>query len=212
MSAAANARRRDDSLDVVAFERGVHTSYSACGIPYYVGGGGEGNGPLRPRPPPGHRRNGIEVRTGTEVVGLALDRRELTLAGGAVEPFDRLVLATGARAVPPDIPGAEAVEAARTLETAERFRAQLEQSDAHDAVVVGAGYIGLEMAEALVQRGMRVALVERGEEVFPVLDADMGAHVRDAAEGLGIEVFTGTTVEEVLLDDAGEPRGVRTTA
>src|SRR3954469_22850012 len=212
MSAAANARRRDDSLDVVAFERGVHTSYSACGIPYYVGGVVEDIDSLVARSPEAHRRNGIDVRTGTEVVGLDLDRRELTLDGGAVEPFDRLVLATGARAVPPDIPGAEAVEAARTLEAAERFRTQLQQTGAHDAVVVGAGYIGLEMAEALVQRGMRVALLERAKQVFPALDADMSAHVREAAEGLGIEVFTETSVEEVLLDDDGEPRGVRTTA
>jgi NADPH-dependent 2,4-dienoyl-CoA reductase/sulfur reductase-like enzyme len=212
MSAASNARRRDESLDVVAFERGVHTSYSACGIPYYVGGVIEDVDSLVARSPEQHRGNGIDVRTGAEVVALDLDRRELTLAGGAVEPFDRLVLATGARAVPPDIPGAEAVEAARTLEAAERFRTQLERTGAHDAVVVGAGYIGLEMAEALVQRGMRVALVERAQQVFPALDADMGAHVREAAEGLGIEVFTETSVEEVLLDDAGEPRGVRTTA
>src|SRR5205085_7525425 len=122
------------------------------------------------------------------------------------------VLATGARAVPPDVPGADAVEPARTLAAAERLRRQLEGTGAHDAVVVGAGYIGLEMAEALVQRGLRVALVDRAAEVFPALDADMGAHVRAAAEGLGIEVFTRTTIEEVLLDDAGEPRGVRTSA
>src|SRR3954469_16244875 len=134
MSAASNARRRDESLDVVAFERGVHTSYSACGIPYYVRGVSEGIDSLVARSPKAHRRNGIDVRTGTEVVGLDLDRRELTLAGGALEPSARLACATGARAVPPDLPGAEAVEAARTLEAAERFRTQLLETGAHDAV------------------------------------------------------------------------------
>src|SRR3954453_11230263 len=140
MSAASSARRRDPDLEIVAFERGRHTSYSACGIPYYVGGLIDDIDDLVARSPERHRENGIDVRTGTEVVALDLARRELTLAGGEVEGFDRLVLATGARATPPDIPGAEAVEAARTLEEAERFRTQLERTRAHDAVVVGAGY------------------------------------------------------------------------
>src|SRR2546422_34877 len=83
---------------------------------------------------------------------------------------------------PPDIPGAEAIEPARTLEDAERLRGEI--GDGHDAVVVGAGYIGLEMAEALVRRGLRTALVEAASEVFPALDPDMGARVRDAAEGV----------------------------
>jgi NADPH-dependent 2,4-dienoyl-CoA reductase/sulfur reductase-like enzyme len=148
------------------------------------------------------------VRTGAEVVGLDLDRRELTLADGAVEGFDQVVLATGARATPPDIPGADAVEPVRTLEEAERLRGELRDAP---AVVVGAGYIGLEMAEALVRRGIRTALVERADEVFPVLDPDMGAHVRTAAEGVGVEVHTGASVEEVLVDPDGRPRGVRTT-
>jgi NADPH-dependent 2,4-dienoyl-CoA reductase/sulfur reductase-like enzyme len=207
MSAAAAARRRDERLDVVAFERGPFTSYSACGIPYYVGGLIEDIDDLVVRTPSEHRANGIDVRVGSEVAGLDLGRRELTLADGSVEGFDRIVLATGARATPPDIPGAEAVEPARTLEDAERFRGEL---DGHDAVVVGAGYIGLEMAEALVRRGLRTALVERAEEVFPVLDPDMGAHVRAAAEGVGVEVHTGASVEAVLVGDDGRPRGVRT--
>jgi NADPH-dependent 2,4-dienoyl-CoA reductase/sulfur reductase-like enzyme len=210
MSAATNALRTDPDLDVVAFERGAYTSYSACGIPYYVGGLIDDLDALVARSPEQHRRNGIDVRTEAEVVTIDLDRRELTLAGGAHEPFDKLVVATGARAVAPPIPGAEATEPARTLEAAERLSAQVGRGG-HDAVVVGAGYIGLEMAEALVRRGLHVALVERGDEVFPVLDADMGAHVRDAAEALGIEVHTATSVEEVLLDDDGRPRGVRTT-
>ena len=202
MSAATNARRRDDALEIVAFERGRYTSYSACGIPYYVGGLIEDIDDLVVRSPEQHRANGIDVRTGAEVVGLDLDRRELTLAGGAVEGFDQVVIATGARATPPDIPGADAVEPVRTLEEAERLRGELRDEA---AVVVGAGYIGLEMAEALVRRGIRTALVERADEVFPVLDPDMGAHVRRAAEAAGVEVHTGTSVEEVLPG-----RGVRT--
>jgi NADPH-dependent 2,4-dienoyl-CoA reductase/sulfur reductase-like enzyme len=213
MSAATNARRRDADLEIVAFERGPYTSYSACGIPYYVGDLVHEIGDLVVRSAERHRENGIDARTGAEVIGIDLAARELTVrADGAEsrEPFDRLVLATGARAVALPIPGVEATEPARTLDAAERFRAQVEAQHGDAAVVVGAGYIGIEMAEALVQRGLRVSLVERADQVFPVLDADMADHVREAAEGVGIEVHTGTAVEEVLVGDDGAPRGVRT--
>jgi NADPH-dependent 2,4-dienoyl-CoA reductase/sulfur reductase-like enzyme len=215
MSAATNARRRDEDLEIVAFERGAYTSYSACGIPYYVGDLVHDVEDLVVRSPERHRASGIDVRTRHEVVGLDLAARELTvrdLDGGGErrEPFDRLVLATGARAVAPPIPGIEATEPARTLDAAERFRRQVEAQDGDAAVVVGAGYIGIEMAEALVHRGLRVALVERADRLFPVLDADMAEHVRESAEAVGIEVHTGTSVEEILVGDDGAPRGVRT--
>ena len=211
MSAAAVARRRDEALEIVAFERGSHTSYSACGIPYFLGGLVEDLGALVARSPEKHRANGIDVRTGMEVVALDLDRRELTLAGGATESFDELVIATGAAATPPPVPGADAVEAARTLDAAERFDRDLRASGAHDAVVVGAGYIGLEMAEALVQRGLRTALVDQAPQVFSSLDPDMAEHVERAARAVGIDVHLETALEEVLLDSDGRPRGVRTT-
>src|SRR3954447_1146161 len=138
MSAATNALRRDDTLEVVAFERGAYTSYSACGIPYYVGGLVEDLERLVTRSPEKHRADGIDVRIETEVVEIDLDRRELTLAGGRREPFDQLVLATGARATLPPIPGADATEPARTLDAAQRFRGQVERGG-HDAGVPGAG-------------------------------------------------------------------------
>jgi NADPH-dependent 2,4-dienoyl-CoA reductase/sulfur reductase-like enzyme len=213
MSAAAVARRRDDALDVVAFERGSYTSYSACGIPYVLGGHIEGGiDALVARSPEKHRANGIDVRLHSEVVGLDLDRRELTLADGGTEPFDQLVIATGAEATPPPVPGADAVEPARTLDAAARFERQLQASGAHDAVVVGAGYIGLEMAEALVQRGLHTALIDQAPQVFAGLDPDMAAHLQEAAEGVGIELHLETSLEEVLLDGEGRPRGVRTSA
>src|ERR1700754_2976392 len=102
MSAASQARRRDPDLEVVAFERGPYTSYSACGIPYLVGGLVDGAGALVTRTPQEHREQGIDRRMRTEVVALDLAARELTArdADGreTAEPFDRLVLATGALA------------------------------------------------------------------------------------------------------------------
>jgi NADPH-dependent 2,4-dienoyl-CoA reductase/sulfur reductase-like enzyme len=221
MSAASIARRRDRGLEVVAFERGPYTSYSACGIPYYVGGLFGDADRLISRSPEEHRANGIAVRTRTEVTAIDLDRRVLIVYDRAAqcereEPFDRLVVATGAEAVPPPVPGAEAVEPTRTVDAAERFRANLERGErraagGRRAVVIGAGYIGLELAEALVERGLAVTVVEKAEQVFGGLDREMAAHVQDGAEARGIQFLLSTEVQEVLVDEAERPVGVRTT-
>jgi NADPH-dependent 2,4-dienoyl-CoA reductase/sulfur reductase-like enzyme len=215
MSAASAARRRDPDLEVVAFERGPYTSYSACGIPYYVGGLFGDSDRLISRSPDEHRARGIAVHTRTEVMAIDLDARRLTVRDHQAgeereEGFDQLVLATGAFAVPPPIPGAAATEPVRTVDAAERFQAALSRGgEHHHAVVVGGGYIGLEMAEALVQRDIPTTLVEAAPQVMSTLDPDMAAHVQDAAEGVGVRVMVGTEVEEVLLDGGGAPRAVR---
>jgi NADPH-dependent 2,4-dienoyl-CoA reductase/sulfur reductase-like enzyme len=213
MSAASTARRRDGEIEIVAFERGPYTSYSACGIPYYVAGLFDDSDRLVSRSPDEHRARGIVVHTRTEVTAIDLDRRELTVRdlesrAERTEGFDQILIATGAEAVAPPIPGAEATEPARTIDAAERFRAAL-SGDGECAVVIGAGYIGLEMAEALVQRGLRTTLIEASPQVMGALDADMASHVRDAAEGVGVNVLTGTEVEEVVLGHTGEPCAVR---
>jgi len=126
------------------------------------------------------------------------------------EGFDQIVVATGAEAVPPPVPGADASEPVRTVDAAERFRSALSRGGDHQhVVVVGGGYIGLEMAEALVQRNIATTLIEAAPQVMSTLDADMAAHVQDAAEGLGVRVRVSTKLEEVLLDESGAPRAVR---
>src|SRR4051794_19174149 len=112
MSAAAQARRREPDLDIVAFERGPYTSYSACGIPYFLAGDFTDSERLIVRSPAQHRARGIDMRTRHDVVGIDLAARELTVldrdAGRErTEPFDRLVVATGAVAVAPPVPGTE---------------------------------------------------------------------------------------------------------
>jgi NADPH-dependent 2,4-dienoyl-CoA reductase/sulfur reductase-like enzyme len=215
MSAASTARRRDRDLEVVAFERGPYTSYSACGIPYYVGGLFDDSDRLVSRSPDEHRANGIVVHARTEVVAIDLAARTLAVRDHQSgeersEGFDELVLATGAEAVAPPIPGADATEPVRTVDAAERFRAALRRGgEHHHIVVIGGGYIGLEMAEALTQRDIPTTLVEAAPQVMSTLDADMAAHVQNAAEGIGVRVLVGTAVEEVLLDDEGAPRAVR---
>jgi len=215
MSAASTARRRDPDLEVVAFERGPYTSYSACGIPYYLGGLFDDADRLISRSADEHRANGITLYMRTEVTAVDLDARTLTVLdhqarAERTEGFDQIVLATGAEAVPPPVPGADASEPVRTVDAAERFRSALSRGGEHQhVVVVGGGYIGLEMAEALAQRNIATTLIEAAPQVMGTLDADMAAHVQDAAEGLGIRVLVSTELEEVLLDERGAPRAVR---
>jgi NADPH-dependent 2,4-dienoyl-CoA reductase/sulfur reductase-like enzyme len=215
MSAASRARRRDPGLEIVAFERGPYTSYSACGIPYYLARDFTDHERLVVRGPEEHRRRGIDARTHHEVVGIDLDARTLAVRDHArgrdlVEPFDRLLVATGAVAVAPPVPGADLVEPARTIDAAERFHRALE-AGGRTAVVIGAGYIGIEMAEALSRRGLRVTLVERSGQVMSgALDPDMARHVQDGAEGVGIEVRLEDPVEAIEHGDNGPPVAVRT--
>jgi len=226
MSAASQARRRrgPDDLAITVFERGHHTSYSACGIPYWIGGtvgGGvaEGVDALVVRAPEVFRtKQATTVHLRHEVVALDLDRREVVardLDGGSEvrEPYDQLVLATGARPVRPAWPGADApgVHGVQTLDDGEAVLATLERG-ARRAVVVGGGYIGVEMAEAMVERGLEVTLVERDPEPMSNLDPDMGRLVRDAMVGMDIAVRTGETVEAVETGPDGRVTGVRTDA
>jgi NADPH-dependent 2,4-dienoyl-CoA reductase/sulfur reductase-like enzyme len=212
MSAASIARRRDADLEVVAFERGDYTSYSACGIPYYVGGVVEDARRLISRDPEEHRKRGIDVRIGCEVIGIDLAARRLTVHskdGESQEPFDQLVVATGAEAAAPPIPGAEAIEPARTVDAGERLRANLDRGG-RCAVVVGAGYIGLEMAEAFAMHDMNVTMIDRAPQVMLTLDPDMAAHVQRAAEDMGIRVVLDASIEEIVTGDDGAPVEVRT--
>jgi len=217
MSAAAVARRREARLDVLVLERGSYTSYSSCGIPYLIAGTVDGPDVLIARSPDEFRRAGIDVRTLSEVTEIDIGARTLTYRDHNAradrrEGFDQLVYATGAVAVAPPVPGAELVEPVRTVDAAERLLARLERSDKRRAVVIGAGYLGLEMAEALTLRGLKVTLVDRDAQVMPPLDADMAAHVQAAAENACIRVLLSTDVQEIAADGGGRPCAVATSA
>jgi NADPH-dependent 2,4-dienoyl-CoA reductase/sulfur reductase-like enzyme len=212
MSAASIARRRDPDIEIVAFERGPYTSYSACGIPYFVSGVVEDAQRLISRSAGEHRKRGIDVRTRTEVVAIDLAARVLTVrderGDDSHEHFDQLVVATGAEPLLPDVRGAEAIEPARTVDAGERLRAALERGGSC-AVVIGAGYIGLEMAEAFAHRGLNVTMIDQAPQVMGTLDADMAAHVQDAAERQGIRVVLGAAIDEIVTDADGAPVEVR---
>ena len=202
MSAASQARRiAGDAVQIVAFERGTYSSYSACGIPYWVAGDVGGPERLIARSPEEHRRRGIDLRMRTEVeeIDLAAGRvaaRDLATGRSHWEGFDSLVIATGAVPVRPPLPGADAagVFGVQTLGDGAALLADLDRARPRRAVVAGGGYIGVEMAEALVRHGVAVTVVDHAAEPMTTLDPDMGQAVRRAMEGIGIEVRTGTAV------------------
>ncbi|MEV0125547.1 FAD-dependent oxidoreductase [Streptomyces sp. NPDC050703] len=219
MSAASQARRlrKPEELEIVAFERGGFTSYSACGIPYWVGGDVEDRDDLIARTPREHRERDIDLRMRTEVRRLDVPGRRVLardLASGEEywTAYDKLVIATGARPVRPPLPGIDApgVHGVQTLGDGEALIDTLRRTEGRRAVVVGAGYIGVEMAEALIRRGYEVTAVNRGEEPMSTLDPDMGRLVHDAMTGMGIEMVNDAEVTKVLTGDDGRVRAVAT--
>lgn len=215
MSAASAARRRDPDLEILAFERGPYTSYSACGIPYYLAGMIDGADRLIMRSPKEFRENGIDVRTRTEVTAIDLDARRVTVRDHQTrkeyeEGFDQLVYATGAEATPPPIEGADAIEPILKVDAAERFRSRIGRTEGMHAVVIGASYLGLEMAEAMVRKGMVVTLIDVADQVMATLDPEIASHVQDAAESEGVNVMLSTAAESIDRDDEGSPTCVRT--
>ncbi|RFC71722.1 FAD-dependent oxidoreductase [Streptomyces sp. AcE210] len=221
MSAASQARRMrgPDELEIVAFERGHFSSYSACGIPYWVGGEVAGRDELIARTPEEHRERSIDLRMRTEVteldvVGGRVRSRALDTGTEAWTSYDKLVIATGARPVRPRIPGIDApgVHGVQTLDDGQALIDSLAATQGRRAVVVGAGYIGVEMAEALIRRGYEVTVVNRGPEPMSTLDPDMGRLVHEAMTGMDITMVDDAEVTKILTGDDGRARAVATTS
>ena len=204
MSAASQARRLrgPQDLEIMAFERGDYTSYSACGIPYFVADTVTQLDTLIARTPEVFRdEHHIDVRIRHEVTEIDLDKRTVKVRNLAddsesSEGFDLLMVATGGVPIRPELDGIDAagIFGIQTLNDGVLVRAAIDDGKPKNAVVVGGGYIGLEMAEAFVVRGMNVTLVEAGPQPMGTLDPDMGELVSDAMRKMGIEVFTEESV------------------
>ncbi|MCZ2838555.1 FAD-dependent oxidoreductase [Modestobacter sp. VKM Ac-2985] len=216
-SAASQARKRCADLDVVMFERGRSTSYSACGIPYWISGTVESEAALIARTPDQHRAMGIDVRMRTEVTGIDLDRRTVTwrdLDGGGrgSESFDELVYATGSVPMRPPVPGidADGVYGVQVLDDGVALRAELDSGRVRRVVVVGGGYIGLEIAEACRVRDLDVAVVDRSATPVGTFDPDVGQFIADAVRAEGIELVMSEEVVAVDVGTDGRARAVLT--
>ncbi|QDT00263.1 Coenzyme A disulfide reductase [Adhaeretor mobilis] len=190
-SAAARARRLDEDAEIILIERGAEPSYANCGLPYYVGGQIESRDKLLVAPAAHLRqRHALDVRTRQEVT--AIDRTGKSVAvknleSGEVydETYDRLIVSTGASPLRPPIPGIEGpnVLGLRDLADVDRMHEHVTSGNCRRAVIVGAGFIGIEVAENLVRRGIDVTVVELANQILPPWDEEMvrplEAHLRD---------------------------------
>ena len=223
MSAASQARRRRaaDDLEIVAFERGRATSYSACGIPYWIGGAVPEEAQLIARTPEQHRANDIDLRMRTEVVAIDVEARRVTardLETGRSydEPYDQLVYATGSVPMRPRAAGFDApgVHGVQTLDDGRELIAALTGTEGRPpverVVVVGGGYIGLEIAEACTVRGLDVTVVDRSPTPVGTFDPDIGTFIAEAVTALGITLVLGDGAQAVETGPDGRANAVVT--
>jgi NADPH-dependent 2,4-dienoyl-CoA reductase/sulfur reductase-like enzyme/peroxiredoxin family protein/rhodanese-related sulfurtransferase/TusA-related sulfurtransferase len=185
MSAATRLRRLDESAEIIVFERGGYVSYANCGLPYYIGDAITERERLLVQPPESFNKLfNIEVRTGhevTEVLAYQKSIRVRELATGRVyeEQYDKLLLSPGGSPVKPEIPGSDhpAIHTLWTIPDSDKIRSLVDGGNIKNALVVGAGFIGLEMAENLHSRGIKVTVVEAAKQAMNVVDFEMAAIV-----------------------------------
>lgn len=200
LSAAARARRIDPALEIIVLEKGPVISYGACGLPYFVEGRVRDINQLITYTPEYFRKERkIDVRTGSRVITISHPRREVVLESGARVAYEKLVIATGARGGLPNLPGAQLPHVFRlyTPDDAEQMRRFLVERKPKSAVIIGAGYIGIEAADALRRNGLRVTILERQAHALVRDDENFTAAVRRHLESHGVELRTGVDVAAI---------------
>jgi len=202
MSTATRLRRLDAEVGITVIERSGHVSFANCGLPYFVGGVIEEEEDLTLQTPEQlFERFRLDVRVHLEVIEIDRDAHRVivrsTIDGTIDEvPYDRLVLSMGASPVRPPIPGYERARTLRTVEDAARLHSDVEVAP-RTAVVIGAGFIGLEMAENLIGQGLDVTVVEATPQVLPPLDPELAILVADELTAHGVHVETGVSVASI---------------
>jgi NADPH-dependent 2,4-dienoyl-CoA reductase/sulfur reductase-like enzyme len=210
MSAAAEARRVDSDLEITAYDRGGFASYSQCGLPYLVGGMVVDRQRLIARTVEAFAARGITVRLHHEATAIDPERRVIRvrdLQGGTetTQAYDRLLVATGAVPVIPQVPGLElaGVFGLDVMEDAIALQDYLRTYRPRRAVIVGGGYIGLEMAENLVRLGLQVRLIQRSAQLFPSVDVDIALPLVQELERHGVDLSLCDSILQACEGDHG---------
>ena len=200
-TAAARIRRNDERAEIILFEKGEYISYANCGLPYYIGGTIKERDALFVQTPEAFgRRFNIDVRTKNEVIEIDTAKREVKVKGSDdrvyVESYDRLLLSPGATAVKPPIKGIESdgIFTLRNVNDTDRIKEYIAQHDVRRAVVVGGGFVGLEMAENLHAVGAKVSVVEMAPQVMAPIDFSMAQIVHEHLISKGVELYLGEGV------------------
>ena len=207
-SAAARLRRLDENAEIIILERTGFVSYANCGLPYYVGGTIRSDSKLTLQSPTSFRnRFDIDVRVNNEVtsidrVGKTVHVRRLDDGSEYDESYDRLILSPGAKAIVPKISaiGDRYVMTLRTVEDALAMRSAVSEGNIKRAVVAGGGYIGLEVAENLVDMGIDVTIVQRPKQVMAPLDPEMVADLHTHIRSKGVRLELGASLQDVVRD------------
>jgi NADPH-dependent 2,4-dienoyl-CoA reductase/sulfur reductase-like enzyme/rhodanese-related sulfurtransferase len=208
-SAAARLRRLDEAAEIVVFDRGPYVSFANCGLPYYVGNVISDESTLLVASSELFRSR-FNIRVETEHEALRIDPtarvvevRDLRDGQTRVEPYDALVLSPGAAPIHPPLPGLDGpgIFAVRTIPDTRLIRDWIDQRRAKRAVVIGGGFIGLEMVENLVHRGLEVSVIEKLSQLMPPLDPEMAAPLRRHVERKGVRLFLGDGLARVDHDE-----------
>lgn len=209
MSAATRLRRLKEEAEIIIFEKGPYVSFANCGLPYYVSGEISDRDKLIVQTPEAlYDRFRLDVRPEHEVVSINPEDKTVTASHNGVmvtETYDKLILSPGARAFIPPIDGLEEADNVYTLRNVpdlDKIMTRIDGMDPKKAVVIGAGFIGIEMAENLQHRGIEVTLIEKAPHVLPPLDEEMAAFVQNELKAQGVHVITSQSA--VAFKDAGK--------
>jgi NADPH-dependent 2,4-dienoyl-CoA reductase/sulfur reductase-like enzyme len=210
MSAASKAKRENPDLDVIVFERGEWVSYAACGMPYFIKGEvAEIDDLVAVTPEQFREKRDVDLRTGHEVVSIDPDSKTVTVEGDGdrfEQPYDSLLIGTGAGAVEPpfdglDLPG---VFTLRSMDEAEAINEYVEGHDIGDAAIVGGGYVGVEMAEALTEHGIDVSIFEMLPRILQPFGEATAETVADHLREKGVDLHLETAVNGFAGDERVE--------
>lgn len=207
-SAAARARRLDENAEIIIFDRGEYISFANCGLPYHISGKIKNRDALLLQTPASfHARFNVQVRTCHEVTSInpinkTIKVTDLNQDKAYTESYDKLLLSPGASPITPPIPGLNPAKtfSLRTINDMDKILAKIAQSNVKRACVVGAGFIGLEMVEALVARGLEVDLVELNMHVMPSVDVEMAHPITQELIKQGVTVYTEHQLQKVTTD------------
>jgi Uncharacterized NAD(FAD)-dependent dehydrogenases len=203
MSAATRLRRLKEDAEIIVFDKGPYVSFANCGLPYYLSGEIESRNKLILQTPESlAQRFNLDVRPDSEVVSIEPDKKEITVVSNGTsytENYDALILSPGASPFIPPIKGlaeADNVFSLRNIPDLDKITDYMEMEHRKQALIIGAGFIGLEMAENLRKLGLEVTIVEKADHVLPTLDQEMAIHIEEELAHNGLKVLTGVSVVE----------------
>ena len=205
-TAAARIRRLDENAEIIIFERSGYISYANCGLPYYIGGVIEDKEDLTLQTPEGfYRRFRIKAKVCHEVTDIDAKNKTVSvtdLKTGVrfTESYDKLILSPGARPILPDFyTENERMFTLRTVEDTLKIRAFIEQEQPKTAVVIGGGFIGLEMAENLAELGIKTTVIQRGNHLLPTVDCDMASFIHASFRSRGVQLLLNSSAEKMSV-------------